>query len=332
MNNRDINEIKIESCGICGSNNQKYLDTFYPFYDESWGFEIIQCCECGTRYTKREKIINYHEMLHKVGCSYESQYRIAEVVKNYLGKGQIKSAIQYLRKSAWKYGHILDIITRKKAEGKVLEVGCSTGYMTAVLNKIGYSAEGVDISDTAVDFARKIFGPFFNIRPQEMKYDIIFHLGLIGCVDSPKEFLLSYLRMMNPGGVMIFNAPNVEAVTQIGELWVDTPPPNVIYLFKESSFRKMLEKNYHVEISKIKSKSQIVRKSISKLLHRPYSVYPQIFKRYSREIIVRNNNYAKRLSGRILKNALSLLYHLNILHEYYDDYGLFVTVTDTIVK
>ena len=159
----------------------------------------------------------------------------------------------------------------------ILEVGCSTGFVTAFLRFIGYDIEGIDISESAVSYAKATFGLFYNLQPKKKQYEIVIHLGLIGCVDDPKEFLSGYLDLLKPNGEMFFNAPDVASPKQLGELWVSTPPPDLIYLFNEKSFQYMLNNSFNVKCVKVSAKREIVWKNIKKIMNKDYNVYPKIF-------------------------------------------------------
>ena len=63
-------------------------------------------------------------------------------------------------------------------------------------------------------------------------YDVIYHVGTIGCVADPIGMTRDLLRMLRPGGRLLFNAPNRDACALRDQLWFDTaPPPDVVTLF-----------------------------------------------------------------------------------------------------
>jgi hypothetical protein len=56
---------------------------------------------------------------------------------------------------------------------------------------------------------------------------------MIGCVSDPLGITRLLLNSLKPGGILLFNAPNLEACWLRGQLWLDgAPPPDLVTLFK----------------------------------------------------------------------------------------------------
>jgi cyclopropane fatty-acyl-phospholipid synthase-like methyltransferase len=70
---------------------------------------------------------------------------------------------------------------------RVLDIGCGTGTYLAFLKTLGFKADGVDSSPTAVEMAQKVLGDDSDIRcldmydynPPANKYDLIISIGAI---------------------------------------------------------------------------------------------------------------------------------------------------------
>jgi len=314
-------------CKVCDSSFCKFLGDFKPYKDMKWNFEIFACLNCGSRFALRNPEINYYEILHSTpGSSYRFHYNIATKVKYFLKTDQLDKCENYLRKVSYKYIEVIDFVKQKNKPPSILEIGCSTGFMTAFFRAKGYDAEGVDISETAINYAKSMFGPFYSLSPPAKSYDLIFHLGLIGCVDKPKEFLFNYVQLLKSKGEMVFNAPNVKSPEQFNELWVSTPPPDLVYLFHENSFQHILDNQFGVEIRKVYLKGEVVNKNIKKIFGKKYTNYPINFRINSNK----PNKGIMTLLKRILKEFISILcgilYDLNILKYYENEYGLIVTI------
>jgi SAM-dependent methyltransferase len=292
-----------------------------------WNFQIYTCSNCGSRFALRNPEINYYEILHTTPhSSYSYHYDIATKVKYFLKTGQHDKCGDYLRKASYKYGEVIDFVKQKSKPLSILEIGCSTGFMTAFFRFLGYDAEGIDISNAAIDYATSTFGSFYSLSPSAESYDLIFHLGLIGCVDNPKEFLSNYLRLLKSGGEMVFNAPNVKSPEQLNELWVSTPPPDLVYLFHENSFRHILNDQFGVEIRKVYTKGEVTNKNIKKCFSKKYINYPINFRidsnKPNRRIIILLRRFLKE----IILLLCGILYDLNIFKKYENEYGLIVTI------
>ena len=132
---------------------------------------------------------------------------------------------------------IIDQTDHAPAGARLLEIGCSRGQLTSYFILAQRDVIGVDASPTALAAAAAVFGDHFSMvgdpRIQERgPYDIIYHVGTIGCVADPICMTQDLLSMLKPGGRLLFNAPNREACVLRDQLWFDTaPPPDVVTLF-----------------------------------------------------------------------------------------------------
>jgi SAM-dependent methyltransferase len=136
-----------------------------------------------------------------------------------------------------KYRWIIQAIERHGKSGRILEVGCSRGYLTSYFILAGYKVLGADVSAEAVNAARAAFGSFFEtsnsaLIQERAPYDVIYHVGTVGCVADPVGITNQLMDMLAPGGRLLFNAPNVQACLSKAQLWIDaSPPPDVVTLF-----------------------------------------------------------------------------------------------------
>jgi SAM-dependent methyltransferase len=88
--------------------------------------------------------------------------------------------------------------------------------------------------------ARKSFGEYFCL-PTELTvenglaYDAIYFVGTIGCVEDPLMFVRQALSKLKSGGILVFNAPNVEACEVFNDIWLSgTTPPDLVNLFSRN--------------------------------------------------------------------------------------------------
>ena len=314
-------------CKVCESDHCEFLGDFKPYKDRGWRFEVFGCSNCGSRFILRDPGINYYEILHATpGSSYGYHYDIATKVNNFLKTNRFDQCERYLKKISYKYSEVIDFVKKKSKPHSILEIGCSTGFMTAFFRACGHEAEGIDISETAIRYATSSFGPFYSLRPSKESYDLIFHLGLIGCIDQPKRFLSDSLRLLKSRGEMIFNAPNVKSPEQLNELWVSTPPPDLVCLFHEKSFQMILSNQFGVEVRRAYLKNEIVYKNMKTLFGRKYTDYPVTFENDRNKRDEGLIDFAKRCLKRVILSIFGVLYELHILKTYENEYGLIITI------
>ena len=136
-----------------------------------------------------------------------------------------------------KYKFIIEEIERGPRDARLLEIGCSRGYLTSYFILAGYQVTGVDISASAVESARAAFGDHFVLEGDPAikagaPYDVIYHVGTIGCVADPIGLTGRLLSLLKPGGRLLFNAPNLESCWFDHQLWIDAaPPPDLVSIF-----------------------------------------------------------------------------------------------------
>ena len=309
------------TCKICQSSKVEKIDDFKPYIDKDWNFEIYNCLDCHTRFALRNNSIDYHEEMHKTANSpYKFHYETAQEIKHLLSN-DLKACETILSK---KSPVLQDLFTYLKCNRNqnlsILEIGCSTGYITAYLQKIGYQDSlGIDISSSAITYAQSAFGDYYALQEEPGKnYDVIFHTGLIGCVDNPIKFLNHYLNLLSDGGIMFFNAPNVDSVKETNELWVSTPPPDLVYLFKDNIFERVLNGKYALNVTKTLSPLRILKKYVNKFNKSKNNTYPRNFVSPEISNIKPVNIYVKKM----LYITIKILVKIKLLKHYSDDYGL----------
>lgn len=221
-------------CRIClTASNPTQLGQIDTAKDGS--FAVFECSICNCRFT--EYSYGAHLHLHAdAGTIYNRLEGLAESASSHFDradKGGLRSYLSVLPNNRF----VIDTLDAAKGIKKLLEPGCSRGYLTSYFVLSGYDVTGVDISPVAIEAAVQRFGPHFEIFDEDAiiaagPYDAIYHVGTVGCVPSPlmmTEFLLKQLR---PGGLLVFNAPNLNAIRSKNEIWAPTSvPPDTTAIF-----------------------------------------------------------------------------------------------------
>lgn len=99
----------------------------------------------------------------------------------------------------------------------VLDAACGTGYGSALLSQVATRVNGVDLSESAIEWAGKVYGndrtsfhaacveftPFENDT-----FDLITSFETLEHTLSPLTALWEFVRVMKPDGTGIFSVPN----------------------------------------------------------------------------------------------------------------------------
>ncbi len=101
------------------------------------------------------------------------------------------------------------------ARGRVLEIGCSSGFMLYPLKDAGCECVGIEPSGVFRDYVNSRGVPAFDSIAQLESaggsglFDVILHFFVMEHIAAPHEFLESQLTLLKPGGRIIFEIPNV---------------------------------------------------------------------------------------------------------------------------
>jgi SAM-dependent methyltransferase len=231
-------------CRVCNALDPSFLGRVEYYKD--YPHDIYDCFACGCRFTTHTDEI--YERLHAHEHSRYGGYRqAAHEAKEYYDNHDINGLRGDLCKIS-KYEFVIRSIDGCPTTSKILEVGCAEGFLTSYFILLGYDIIGVDVSSSALESARRNFGPRFFRNDAELiadrsPYDFIYHTGTIGCVADPVGLTHLLLRLLKPGGKLLFNAPNVDACWLRGQLWVDSaPPPDLVTLFRPGFWTRSFSK------------------------------------------------------------------------------------------
>lgn len=234
-------------CRVCAGDRVSTAGTVE--YGASERFEVLDCADCGCRFTSHDPAV--YDQLHRTGAiDYYAGYRdIAESA----GRAFAARDIAALRAALpdEKYRFVMDELDRLPRGARVLEMGCSRGYLTAYALLRGLDAVGVDASADAIAGARAAFGERFFVAGSRGAeghgpLDFAWHVGMIGCVADPLGLTEEMLRTLAPGGRLAFNAPN-RAALRPGELWFESaPPPDLVTLFPPGFWQRRFESRMKV--------------------------------------------------------------------------------------
>ncbi|MCX6748459.1 MAG: class I SAM-dependent methyltransferase [Candidatus Pacearchaeota archaeon] len=165
-------------------------------------------------------------------------------------------ALEELKKSD---DFIIRFLLKTKAKGLLLDAGCgSGGYITAA-RLIGFKSVGLDISEQAVNIARKrkekvILGDMRKMSFKNNTFDIVTAGGSIEHFPETHQAIREISRVLKNQGILIVNVPYKYAllyslsrkIQQMLGIW----KAGYEKAFSKAEFSKLLKKN-NFEILKI---------------------------------------------------------------------------------
>ena len=203
----------MNKCLVCG-NTQKELGIVL-------NKKIYRCTNCG--FGQTEKLKAHRGEYHRDNTYIEEESFFSNIFQKRVNK----------------------IINFKK-NGRVLEIGCSTGLMLSMLSKKGWEVIGIEISKEAAGMAMKrgiqvYTEPFENIELSQ-KFDLIILNHTLEHLENPKKVLEKIYSILAKNGLLYIDVPNfggLSASIQKGN-WPLLLPNEHLWHFTEKSLNILL--------------------------------------------------------------------------------------------
>lgn len=209
-------------CPLCGAGEMGFLF-------ESAGFHFYRCPSC--TYVRRAESAS--ATIHKyLDEAYAVQYG--------------DDAEQRVKKRG-----VLGLCSRfAPRRGRLLDVGCSLGYMLEEAEKIGWEAHGVELSEDAVAKARA--RGIKNIEVKDIVhidypdgfFDVIVMTHVLEHLDDPFAYLGKMARWLKEGGILYVSVPNFSShsAKRDGKDWTTLVPGEHISQFTARALTMAVEK------------------------------------------------------------------------------------------
>ena len=246
MNNSRVEKGKMEiikKCDLCGSTKSKLFITT-PDRAYSSGFYTYQICQnCSLiRLSPRPSPKSLKRY-------YPAKYRA------YRKPGNINSFQKLVRYLINHNKVIAKLLIKDKLfywenKGRILDVGCGSGFYLGVLKNWGWDTYGVEMDKGAVSIAQKSgisnikFGDQASARYPNDHFDVVRFSHVMEHVPSPAKEIAESLRVLKPKGKILIIAPNINSVffKIFKTCWYPLEPPRHFYQYSPATITKFLKK------------------------------------------------------------------------------------------
>lgn len=134
--------------------------------------------------------------------------------------------------------------------GKVLDIGCASGFFLEVARDAGWDVYGVELSDFAAALAQKKFGDrIFAGTLEDAKYpdssfDLVTLSDLLEHVPVLDAFIKQVKRILKSGGHLMIVTPNVAGLSAriMGKHWIHYKTEH-LYYFSPRTLRQLFERH-----------------------------------------------------------------------------------------
>lgn len=193
------------------------------------------------------------------------------------------------------YKELLNYLINKEQKVRLLDVGCGFGYFLKYCEEQanGWELYGIDISEYAIDFAKKILESVKlmvadaneKIPFNDNYFDIVTMFDVIEHVRSPYDVLKECYRILKPNGLICITTPNLNALEKFwkGRSWHGYIDPTHIYLFTPDGL-EFLVRRVGFKIETVKTPFHPLPNLISKITSK-------MFKRGGQILLVGRRHY-----------------------------------------
>lgn len=130
----------------------------------------------------------------------------------------------------------------------IVDVGAGNGSFVFLSEKAGYKAEGLELSQKQIDFAKS----HLNVHLQKefldsfskYNYDIVTAFNVIEHVPAPKQFLYSLREHARRSGFVCITTPNTSSFKRLfwgARRWEMIDPPHHLNLFTRKALFEIIE-------------------------------------------------------------------------------------------
>lgn len=226
---------RLNKCPLCKSGlflNHKEVKDF-SISQES--FILCECANCQLIFTnprpKEDNIASYYESESYISHQDKSKNLtdlLYKLVRNYTIKQKVS---------------LLNQLTPTK--GKLLDIGCGTGYLLAGAQQNGWHVTGIEPGKVARKLARKkgllVHKNLDTLDNQ--KFDCISLFHVLEHIHELRKNLKKIIKHLKDNGHLLIAVPNVSSwdAQHYGAEWAAWDVPRHLYHFNRKSFQTLTE-------------------------------------------------------------------------------------------
>ncbi len=138
------------------------------------------------------------------------------------------------------------IVKKIKNPGKMLDVGCASGFLLKGFTNQGWSGKGIDPNDQMVLYGRKELGLDVEKSTLEEyetddKYDLITLIQVIGHFYNLDKSIAKLSRILAKDGIILIECWDRESFIAriLGRHWHEYSPPSVLHWFSKKTLKNI---------------------------------------------------------------------------------------------
>jgi 2-polyprenyl-3-methyl-5-hydroxy-6-metoxy-1,4-benzoquinol methylase len=205
------------------------------FLFEKDGYPIMECIECGHRFTEVKNPQRHAKEVYSDNYFFEGK----QGYPNYLDGKDIlyKSGISYSK-----------IVSKYTKPGKVLDVGCAAGFILKGFEKSGWQCHGIEPNETMANYGRTELGlnittGLFENFESIQRFNLINMIQVIGHFYDIDKVLFNVSQLLRTNGLVLVESWNMKSINAriLGKQWHEYSPPSVVNWFSNETLIQLFE-------------------------------------------------------------------------------------------
>jgi SAM-dependent methyltransferase len=230
--------LEMVGCKICGEKQARQRFAIQ-------GFPILRCVSCSMSYVSPRLNAKALRQLYSDERYFKSENSLVSGYTDYVSDKE-----NILRTYKKRFDHLLKVLG-KSSLGKVLDVGCATGFSLEYGLAAGWDVHGVEISEFAARQAQTMFGNRVHHGTLESahfpsrSFDGIIIWDFIEHAPDPLAILAQLNGLLVAGGWISIITPDCESLAArcLGRFWMEyAKPTEHIYYFSRKTLALALSK------------------------------------------------------------------------------------------
>lgn len=224
-------------CPVCGARLQSaVIHGEDRFFGTEGAFSIASCPRCGLGVTIPR--LDGDRLAARYPQQYGPYRPPAGRLARLLARLRVRRADAVLRSAPF-----AELVTGKR--GRLLDVGCGRGDLASAFVRSGWTADGIEPSEQAVDAARRQgvdarVGTLDDIPDEFAGYDLVVFNHALEHVADPVADLTRVAERLAPGGAVVASVPDFDSWQRrrFGSNWFHLDLPRHLQHFTERALEE----------------------------------------------------------------------------------------------